>query len=441
MAGTWPRRLAGNKLSSAILAPVITALAAVPVDRAPWLASLLWLSHRRRWMKAALSQVDVLVSPTSNTRRLLAKTGLKPAEMRECSFGLEDHAPQPAAAQQRTGVLRLGYVGTFRHSKGVHVLLEAVRRLPSDKIQLAVYGTPGHFPEYDERLRELASGMENVSFRGTFPNEKLPEVFAGFDALVIPSLWHENSPLVLLSAFALKTPVVASRVGSLAEMVDHGKNGLLFTMGDAGSLAGQLKMLIAQPELIDRLRAGMPVVKTMDQNAEEMLGVYSRLQRDYAARRSAASRRPGYLPSGPLAWGTIVKSFRRIRFGAQFGDSLTLLRCNRRTDGSRHVIFDFEWHAADMDPDWTAFIHFLDESGAIRVQGDHELCIHWQDPWGFITYSFSVPIAEADLGKTYQLRLGVWSPRRKERLPVTRCRSLQVEAADCAVLLGPLKMS
>ena len=441
VAGTWPRRLAGNKLSSAILAPVITALAAVPVDRAPWLASLLWLSHRRRWMKTALSQVDVLVSPTSNTRRLLAKTGLKPAEMRECSFGLEDHAPQPAAAQQRTGVLRLGYVGTFRHSKGVHVLLEAMRRLPSDKIQLAVYGTPGHFPEYDERLRELASGMENVSFRGTFPNEKLPEVFAGFDALVIPSLWHENSPLVLLSAFALKTPVVASRVGSLAEMVDHGKNGLLFTMGDAGSLAGQLKMLIAQPELIDRLRAGMPVVKTMDQNAEEMLGVYSRLQRDYAARRSAASRRPGYLPSGPLAWGTIVKSFRRIRFGAQFGDSLTLLRCNRRTDGSRHVIFDFEWHAADMDPDWTAFIHFLDESGAIRVQGDHELCIHWQDPWGFITYSFSVPIAEADLGKTYQLRLGVWSPRRKERLPVTRCRSLQVEAAGCAVLLGPLKMS
>jgi glycosyltransferase involved in cell wall biosynthesis len=348
VAGTWPRRLAGNKLSSAILAPVITALAAVPVDRAPWLASLLWLSHRRRWMKAALSQVDVLVSPTSNTRRLLAKTGLKPAEMRECSFGLEDHAPQPAAAQQRTGVLRLGYVGTFRHSKGVHVLLEAVRRLPSDKIQLAVYGTPGHFPEYDERLRELASGMENVSFRGTFPNEKLPEVFAGFDALVIPSLWHENSPLVLLSAFALKTPVVASRVGSLAEMVDHGKNGLLFTMGDAGSLAGQLKMLIAQPELIDRLRAGMPVVKTMDQNAEEMLGVYSRLQRDYAARRSAASRLPAVRTAGLghdceiVSPDPVWRTIRRLPHAAALQPSYRRqpacdfrLRVARRGHGSR----------------------------------------------------------------------------------------------------------
>lgn len=441
VAGTLPRRLAANKLLSAALAPVVTSLAAVPVRRPAWLASLLWLSHRRQWMKRALSQVDVLVAPTSNTRRLLTKTGLKPAEMRECGFGLEDHALQPVPAQQRTGVLRVGYVGTFRHSKGLHVLLEAMRRLPSDRIHLAVYGNPGNFPEYDERLRELASGLENVSFRGTFPNEKLPEVFASFDALVIPSLWHENSPLVLLSAFALKTPVVASRVGSLAEMVDHGRNGLLFTMGDAASLAGQLKMLMAKPELIDRLRAGMPAVKTMEQNAAEMLAVYSRLQRDYDTHRPAAAPRPGYLPSGPLAWGTIVSAFRRNWFGAQFGDSLTLLRCNRHTDGNRHVIFDFEWHAADMDPDWTAFIHFLDESGAIRMQGDHELCIHQQDPWGFISYSFSVPISEADLGNTYQLRLGVWSSRRKERLPVSRCRSLQAEAADCAVLLGPLKMS
>ena len=441
VAGTWPRRLAANKLVSAALAPVVTALAAVPVDRAPWQASLLWLSHRRRWMKKALSQVDVLVAPTSNTRRLLAETGLKPAEMHECGFGLEDHALRPALARQRGAVLRLGYVGTFRHSKGVHVLLEAMRRLPSDKIQLAIYGSTGHFPEYDERLRELASGLENVSFHGAFPNEKLPEVFAGFDALVIPSLWHENSPLVLLSAFALKTPVVASRVGSLAEMVDHGKNGLLFTMGDAESLAGQLKTLMEQPELIDRLRAGMPAVKTMDQNAEEMFGVYSRLQRDYAARRPAASQRPGYLPSGPLAWGRVLTAVRRTWFGAQFGDSLTLLRCNRRTNGRRQAIFDFEWHAADMDPDWTVFLHFLDESGAIRLQGDHELCIHRQDPWGFVGYSFGVPIAEDHLGKTYQLRLGVWSPRRKERLQVSRCRSLRVETADCAVLLGPLKMS
>ena len=441
VAGTLPRRLAANKLLSAVLAPVATGLAALPVRRPAWLASLLWLAHRREWMKRTLSQVDVLVAPTSNTRRLLAETGLKPAEMSECGFGLEEHALHPAPAQRRIGVLRLGYVGTFRHSKGIHILLEAMRRLPSDKIHLEVYGSPGHFPEYDGRLRELASGLQNVSFRGTVPNERLPEAFAAFDALVIPSLWHENSPLVLLSAFALKTPVVASRVGSLAEMVDHGKNGLLFTMGDAASLAGQLKLLIAQPELIDRLRAGVPAVKTMDQNAEEMLAVYSRLQRDYAARRPAAARRPGYLPSGPLAWGTIVTSFRRIWFGAQFGDFLTLLRCNRRTDGNRHVIFDFEWHAAEIDPDWTAFIHFLDESGAIRMQGDHELSIHQQDPWGFISYSFSVPIAEAHLGKTYELRLGVWSPQTEERLPVSRCRSLQVEEAHCAVLLGALKMS
>jgi len=439
--GTWLRRLTSHSLLSAALAQVTTRLAAVSFRRPAWLASLLWLSHRRRWMKRTLAQVDVLIAPTANTARLLAATGLKPAEMSECAFGLEDHALQPLPVEKRGAVLRVGYVGTFRQSKGVHVLLEAMRQLPPDNIQLAVYGRPGHFPEYDGRLRELAAGLENVAFRGTFPNEKLPEVFAGFDVLVIPSLWHENSPLVLLSAFALKTPVVASRVGSLAELVHHGKNGLLFTMGDAGSLAKQLRMLIGDPELIERLRAGMPAVKTMDQNAEEMLAIYGRLQRDYQRQRPAEGRRPGYLPSGPRAWGRIVKSLRRIGFGAQFGDTLTLLRCDRRTSPDGQVVFDFEWHAADIDPDWIVFLHFLDESGATRMQGDHKLGVHRQDPWGFVTYSRSIPVAEEHLGKTYQLRLGVWSPARKMRLAVSAGRSLVVDEQGCTVLVGPVKMS
>jgi len=440
VASTWLRRLTSNSLLSAILAPIVTGLAAVTVRRTAWLASMLWLSHRCRWMKRTVAQVDVLIAPTANTARLLAEAGLKPAEMRECGFGLEGHALQPLPVEKRTDVLRVGYVGTFRHSKGVHVLLEAMRQLPTDKIQLAVYGSPGHFPEYDGRLRELAAGLKNVSFRGTFPNEKLPEVFAGFDALVIPSLWHENSPLVLLSAFALKTPMVASRVGSLAELVEHGKNGLLFTMGDAASLAQQLKMLIGEPELIERLRAGMPAVKTMDQNAKEMLAIYSRLQRDYESTRPAEGRRPGYLPPGPLVWGSVVTALRLIRFGARFGGALTLLRCNLRTGLDRQVVFDFEWHASDIDPDWVVFLHFLDESGATRMQGDHKLCIHQQDPWGFVKYSRSVAIEEEHLGKTYQLHLGVWSPARKMRLPVNGGRFLEVDKKGCTVLLGPLKM-
>ena len=440
MPGAWLRRLTANSVLSSILSTVASALAAVAPFRPPWLASMLWLSHRRRWMKETLAQADVLIAPTANTARLLAEAGFKPAEMKESTFGLESHALRPAPRQKHGHVLRVGYVGTFRQSKGVHILLQAMRQLPPDRVQLAVYGSPGHFPEYDGRLRELAAGLENISFRGTFPNEKLPEVFAGFDVLAIPSLWHENSPLVLLSAFALKTPVVASRVGSLAELVVHGRNGLLFTMGDAGSLAQQLRILIGDPELLERLRAGMPAVKTMDENAGEMLAIYSRLQGDYSANPRAESRRPGYLPYAPLAWGRILKSLRRARFGASFGDALTLLRCDRRVHLGRQITFDFEWHAADVDPDWIVFLHFLDESGATRMQGDHRLCVHRQDPWGFVMYSYGVPIAEEHLGATYQLQLGVWSPARKMRLPVSGGRSLELDQNGCTVLLGPVEM-
>jgi len=434
-SGLWIRRIARHKWLARALSPILIGLGSLPFFRPDWLANLIWLSERPQWMKQTLSQIDVLLAPTANTARLLTINGIKPVEMRTSGFGLEAHVAPVAPAHSEDSKLRIGYIGTFRHSKGLHVLLEAMRQLPSEKVRLEVYGSPGHFPEYDAVVQNLAKGLDHVSFRGTFPNETMPQVFAGLDVLTIPSLWYENSPLVLLSSFALKTPVVASNVGSLADLVEHGKNGLVFEMGNAGDLAAQFRKLISDPSMLDRLRAGIPGVRTIDQNIGELLDIYSHLTRD----TKIVKRRPT-LPAAALWWGSLIRSMKLATFGAQFGGGLALLRARVKLSGERELAFDFQWHAAQIRPEWMVFIHFFDENGATQIQADHRLWQHDQDPWGFLTYSFKVWIAEPHVGKSYRVRLGVWNPDEKVRLAVTGSRGLTVETLERAISLGVVRM-
>jgi len=438
-AGLPVRRLAAPKWLAPVLSPILTSLGWARLLRKDWLPGLLWLSERRSWMKKTLEQVDVLLAPTQNTARLITLNGLKPKEMRASGFGLEAHLARAAEIRPGDSVIRIGYIGTFRRSKGLHVLLAAMSRLPPGKVRLDVYGAMGPFPDYDRMVSGLAEGLENVSFRGTFPNAKLPDVFAGFDVLVIPSLWYENSPLVLLSAFALKTPVVASNVGSLADLVEHGKNGLLFEMGNADDLARQLRKLAEEPELLNRLRAGIPEVRTIDENIGELLDIYARLTRAYAAHERRVQR-PVSLPRAALRWTSVWKFFNSRASYAEFGDGLTLIRCKVNLSPERELGFDFRWHAEEVAPDWKVVIHLVDDRGDMQIQDDHQMCQYEQDPWGFIAYRRKISISERHRGKSYRVRLWVWRSESKARLPVVRSRGLEPEIPESAISLGVVEL-
>ena len=104
-----------------------------------------------------------------------------------------------------------------------------------------------------------------------------------FDVCVVPSLYLETGPLVVLEAFAVGLPVIGSRLGGIAELVTHDVDGLLFEPGDADGLAACLQRLIEEAEFLDRLRAGIQTPRTMADVAREMAEVYQELT---AARRT-----------------------------------------------------------------------------------------------------------------------------------------------------------
>jgi glycosyltransferase involved in cell wall biosynthesis len=437
LSGQRVRRLAARPWVARAASFLLMRLGDHAIYRNQGLANLLWLARRPDWMRATLSQIDILLTPTHNTTGLIQIHGLKPKVLRTSSFGVETHVVPDSNAARRGGVLRVGYMGTFRRSKGLHVVLQAIGRLPADKVALEVYGATGHFPDYDKYIRELAVNLPNVAFLGTFPNEKLPQVFGGLDVLVIPSLWHENSPLVLLSAFALKTPPVVSNIGSLADLVKDGKSGLVFEMGNAEDLASKLKTLIDEPQLLEQLRVGIPEVRTIDQNIDELLEIYGRL---CSQERAEEVSFPKSLPGRSLRWGAIFMRFKMLMQGAQFRGSLALLRCAVVTAGNQ-LGFDFEWHASKMPSDWEVMIDLVDAHGEVFVRDHHRLLHYEQDPWGFLGYRYVMFVPPIQKGKDFRIRIGVVDRKTNTPLGVIRARSFRVDLQGNAVLIGSTRLA
>jgi hypothetical protein len=139
------------------------------------------------------------------------------------------------------------------------------------------------------------------------------------------------------------------------------------------------------------------------------------------------------------AIGRFIKSMRLLNFGAEFARSITLLHFQIHQDQPRVLAMDLRWHIERIPDDWSVFVHFVDDAGAIRFQGDYPLQGETPDPLGLV-YSrrlVAVP-AEVPPGE-YRIRLGVWSPGSAAHLQLTRFRGCERDPVDwCrnAVVLG-----
>jgi glycosyltransferase involved in cell wall biosynthesis len=130
------------------------------------------------------------------------------------------------------------------------------------------------FPDYVRRLQQIGVHDQRVHFMGTYHQDQISEVMREIDIVVVPSLWYENSPNVILEALAHQTPVIASNLGGMAELVQHEGNGLLFEPGEPQSLAVQLQRLVAEPALITKLKAGILQIKSLEQEIDELEKLY-----------------------------------------------------------------------------------------------------------------------------------------------------------------------
>jgi len=164
------------------------------------------------------------------------------------------------------------YVGSLAEHKGVSRLLPLVDRLVAggDSVRLTVVGDGGRRSELERQAR-AAGVADRVAFTGWLDNADLPDIFAAHDLFVYPGRWDEPFGRVFLEALATGTPVVASDVGSVADIVGPGG---VTTDGSVEGFAEAIRGLIAEDRLepmsvaarrtVDRFRAETVVPQLLD---------------------------------------------------------------------------------------------------------------------------------------------------------------------------------
>jgi glycosyltransferase involved in cell wall biosynthesis len=208
---------------------------------------------RTRVFYENLSKSKVLFPPSRFVKDIYRSNGYDDSNLEVLPLGIT-RPTQNTDTGTRPEHLTLGYVGTLIHSKGLHILLNAIQNLKGSPVRIKIYGRDDADPGYAKRVHRIIENDERISFEGPFEIEMRDKIYNQIDLLVIPSLAQETFSLVAREALIRGVPVIASKVGALPEIIQHGRNGFLYASGDSVALAKLVREVLDTPGLLDSLR-------------------------------------------------------------------------------------------------------------------------------------------------------------------------------------------
>lgn len=219
-----------------------------------------WL--RSRYIQEHISRADVVISPSQFLIDRLAAFGLDSAKLRMIENPQPDRIPLPREPLNGRR-LRLGYFGQINPYKGLDVLLQAMKLLSEEqrsRVCLEVHGAnldlqPADFQKQILELRADLIEEGSVLWCGAYRHDDIASRMAGVDWVLVPSLWWENSPMVIQEALDYGRPVACSNIGGMREKVSDGVNGLHVLVGSPYSWAQAIarmfshgqKLLVRKP--------------------------------------------------------------------------------------------------------------------------------------------------------------------------------------------------
>lgn len=229
-----------------------------------------------RLRREAYRGFDLVLSPSRTLIDELVRGGFERERVEHQPLGFEnaDLAGLPPVRRDPGRAVRFAFLGAMTKQKGVQVLLDAFERLRG-RAELSIWGDSGD-RAFVELVRRRCSEV-GAQLRGPYERADLPGILREVDALVMPSIWVENYPLVIREGFSAGRPVLASRLGAIPESVRDGVDGLLFRPGDAEDLARAMARCVDEPGLLAELARGIGPVKTMDEEARQLVARYEGL--------------------------------------------------------------------------------------------------------------------------------------------------------------------
>ncbi|MEW6406498.1 MAG: glycosyltransferase [Chloroflexota bacterium] len=244
--------------------------------RLPGKLRLLQVNRRRLW-----TQIDRFVAQSRWMEPALLLNGIPKDKICIAPACLYHSSPTSAKLtaprNRRDGRLLVGFLGRFGRAKGIDLLVQATQRLPRDlPLEVHIHGVVQGEEEASCRLEvlELAKGDPRIRILDPLPADEVLRNVAQWDVLAIPSRVQEMRPQVILEAFSVGVPVIGSKCGGIPDLVKHECDGLLVAPDSVDDLANALWRLYSEPDLLERLRLGVPDVPSTEVLAEFMLQVY-----------------------------------------------------------------------------------------------------------------------------------------------------------------------
>ena len=284
-------------------------------DTAYWTG---WVKRRMDHVREMVELVDVFIAPARHLMdRFRDEFGIPAHKLVYLDYGFRDAtkatraapaksersatpaapATSAATARARDTSFTFGYIGTHIPAKGIQDMIAAFGGL-SGSPKMRIWGRQRgqDTTSLKALVAELPGGVAGrVEWLPEYDNANIArDVFAHVDAIVVPSIWVENSPLVIHEAQQARLPVITADVGGMAEYVHHEVNGLLFRHRSPTAMAAQMQRLVDDPELALRLgRRGYihdadGNVPAMEHHATQIEALYTQA----LSRRDSAHCKP-----------------------------------------------------------------------------------------------------------------------------------------------------
>ena len=237
---------------------------------------------RQMYIQRFFALVDQFVAPSQFLADRYIAWGIPAEKMRVLENVIASPAPAAAVARQDT-LFRVGFFGQVSRLKGVNVLLDAADRLADEKsaVTFDIHGDdsnqPDEFRADFAQRRQLAG--HNVRFHGAYDNARVDGLMRNVDVVVVPSIWWENSPIVIQEALRNRKPIICSDIGGMAEKVRPGLDGWHIPVGDAPALADLLRQLAGDRKAVAAMGKTMRAAATPADGVAAHITLYDALFR------------------------------------------------------------------------------------------------------------------------------------------------------------------
>ena len=167
--------------------------------------------------------------------------------------------------------LVIGNIGGVTYYKGTHILIDAINKVKNNNFIVKIFGK--YENDYVNKIMK-GKGHLPIEFLGRYKHGDLHEILKQIDIMVLPSISNDTAPQTIFESYSSGIPILASNIGGFSDFVKDGKNGYLFKAGNSNDLAEKLDDILGNREKIESFKNNIPHLKTITENAQELITLY-----------------------------------------------------------------------------------------------------------------------------------------------------------------------